>query len=149
MTLEKLQNEMISAMKSHNKARKDVISSLVSAVKKAAIDKMCKDNITEDLVNEVILKEKKTVQEMIYTCPVERQELLEEYKSKLAVIDEFAPKLVTDVTEIENMIVDLVQVAGVEMSKSNKGQIMKIVMPVMKGKADMKIVNQVISGLLK
>lgn len=149
MTLEKLQNEMVSAMKSHNKARKDVISSLVSAVKKAAIDKMCKDNITEDLVNEVILKEKKTVQEMIDTCPVERQELLEEYKSKLAVIDEFAPKLVTDVIEIENMIVDLVQGAGVEMSKSNKGQIMKIVMPVMKGKADMKIVNQVISGLLK
>lgn len=149
MTLEKLQSEMISAMKSHDKARKDVISSLVSAVKKAAIDKKCKDNITEDLVNEVILKEKKTVQEMIDMCPSERQELLEEYKSKLSVIDEFAPQLMSDETEIKNRIVDIVKNEGVEMDKSHKGQIMKVVMPAMKGKADMKVVNQVISQLLK
>lgn len=149
MTLEKLQSEMISAMKSHDKARKDVISSLVSAVKKAAIDKKCKDNITEDLVNEVILKEKKTAQEMIDSCPAERNELLEEYKWKLSVIDEFAPQLMTDEKDIEDMVVDLVQVAGIEMNKPNKGQIMKIVMPVMKGKADMKVVNQVIGNLLK
>jgi len=136
-------------MKSHDKARKDVISSLVSAVKKAAIDKKCKDNITEDLVNEVILKEKKTAQEMIDSCPAERSELLEEYKWKLSVIDEFAPQLMTDEKDIENMVVDLVQIAGIEMNKSNKGQIMKIVMPVMKGKADMKVVNQVIGNLLK
>lgn len=149
MTLEKLQIEMIYAMKSHDKARKEVISSLVSAVKKAAIDKKCKDNITEELVNEVILKEKKTVQEMIDSCPEERNELLEQYKFNLSIIDEFAPQLMTDEKEIEGMVVELLRVAGVEMIKSNKGQIMKIVMPEMKGKADMKIVNQVIGNLLK
>lgn len=149
MTLEKLQIEMISAMKSHDKARKEVISSLVSAVKKAAIDKKCKDNITEELVNEVILKEKKTVQEMIDSCPEERNELLELYKFNLSIINEFAPQLMTDEKEIESMVIELLRVAGVEMIKSNKGQIMKIVMPEMKGKADMKIVNQVIGNLLK
>ena len=61
MTLETLQAAMIAAMKERNKARKDSISSLISAVKKAAIDKMCRDDISEELVNEVILKEKKTV----------------------------------------------------------------------------------------
>lgn len=101
------------------------------------------------MVNEVILKEKKTVQEMIDTCPSVRQELLEEYKSKLSVIDEFAPQLMSDETEIKNRIVDLVKNEGVEMDKSHKGQIMKVVMPAMKGKADMKVVNQVISQLLK
>ena len=149
MTLEKLQIEMIYAMKSHDKARKEVISSLVSAVKKAAIDKKCKDNITEELVNEVILKEKKTVQEMIDSCPEERNELLELYKFNLSIINEFAPQLMTDEKEIEGMVIELLRVAGVEMIKSNKGQIMKIVMPEMKGKADMKIVNQVIGSLLK
>ena len=64
MTLEKLQAEMVTAMKDKNKARKDTISSLIGAVKKTAIDKKCKDNITEALVDEVILKEKKTVQEI-------------------------------------------------------------------------------------
>ena len=81
MTLEKLQTAMVAAMKEKNKTRKDAISSLISAVKKAAIDKMCKDNITESLVNDVILKEKKTIQEMIDTCPLDRKQLLQNTKN--------------------------------------------------------------------
>ena len=149
MTLEILQAAMIAAMKEKNKARKDTISSLIGAVKKTAIDKMCKDNITEDLVNEVILKEKKTVQEMIDGCPAERTELLQEYKDRMAVIDEFAPKLMTDVDEIRNTITSLLSNAQIEPVKTNKGQIMKVVMPAMKGKADMKVVNTVIAEMLR
>ena len=47
MTLEILQKEMITAMKAGNKLRKEVISSLISTVKKTAIDEKCKDNITK------------------------------------------------------------------------------------------------------
>lgn len=36
---------MIAAMKARDKVRKDAISSLVSAAKKAAIDEGCRDNI--------------------------------------------------------------------------------------------------------
>ena len=56
MTLEKLQAEMIAAMKSKNKLRKETISSMVQAVKKFSIDNMCKDNITEEQIDAVILK---------------------------------------------------------------------------------------------
>lgn len=149
MTLEKLQTEMIAAMKAQNKPRKETISALVSAVKKAAIDKKCKENITEDLVNEVILKEKKTVQEMIDTCPTAREDLLNEYEHRLAVINEFAPKLMTDEKEIELVIIGLLAEKQIEAVKNSKGQIMKAVMPVMKGKADMKIVNQVLAKIIK
>ena len=150
MTLEKLQSEMIAAMKEKNKPRKDTISSLIGAIKKVAIDKKCKDNITEELVNEVILKEKKTVQEMIDTCPKERTELLQEYTDRLNVINEFAPKLVTDKDEIKRMILSsLPDASEIEINKSNKGIIMKHVMPAIKGKADMKIVNEVLGELLK
>ena len=69
MTLEQLQKDMITAIKTGNKNRKEVISSLVSAVKKAGIDNGCKDNITEDLIAQVLLKEQKTAKEMIDTCP--------------------------------------------------------------------------------
>lgn len=149
MTLEVLQAAMVSAMKNKDKARKDTISSLIGAVKKTAIDKKCKDNITETLVDEVILKEKKTVQEMIDGCPAERTELLQEYKNRMVVIDEFAPKLMTDAAKIQNVIIALLSNAQIESVKENKGQIMKIVMPAMKGKADMKIVNTVIAEMLK
>ena len=86
MTLEKLQAEMIAAMKSKNKLRKETISSIVQAVKKFGIDNMCKDNITEEQINAVILKEKKTMQEMIDTCPEDREDLSRDYKSKMMII---------------------------------------------------------------
>ena len=149
MTLETLQAAMIAAMKERNKERKETISSLIGAVKKTAIDKLCKDNITEDLVNEVILKEKKTVQEQIDTCPASREDLLNEYKSRLEVINEFAPKLMTDEKEIRNVITTLLASTSIPPVKSSKGQIMKVVMPAMKGKADMKIVNKVIMEMLE
>ena len=149
MKLETLQAEMITAMKNKDKVRKDTLSSLISAVKKAAIDKMCKDNITEELVNEVILKEKKTVQEMIDTCPVERNELLQEYTARFKVIEEFAPVLMTDEEEIKNVITTILSDAQIEAIKANKGQIMKTVMPVLKGKVDMKIANKVLTDIIR
>ena len=127
-------------MKAKNKVRKDTISSIVSAVKKAAIDNKCKDNITEELVNTVILKEQKTMQEMIDTCPADRTDLLTEYKEKMTIITEFAPKLLTDPDEIKTFIEE----TGIELIKANRGQIMKA----LKGKADMKIANGVVGGML-
>lgn len=149
MTLDVLQKEMIVAMKNNNKLRKDTISSIISSIKKTAIDKRCKDNITEELVNEVILKEKKIVQEMINGCPNSREDLLNEYEHRLAVILDYAPKLLEDKEEIIKCIQNLLLETNVELLKSNKGQIMKIVMPAMKGKADMQVVNKVISDMLK
>lgn len=140
MTLEVLNAEMIAAMKNKNKLRKDVISSMVQAVKKYGIDNMCKDNITEEQIDAVILKEKKTVQEMIDTCPADRTEILVEYKAKMAIIDEFAPKLMTDETEIKAFVEGL----GIELIKANRGQIMSA----LKGKADMKAANKVVGGML-
>lgn len=145
MNLEVLQKEMIAAMKAKNKSRKDTLSSLISAVKKTAIDEKCKDNIKEDLVNRVLLKEKKTVQEMIDTCPAEREDLLNEYKSRMAIINEFAPKMMSE-DEVKNAIYDIL--ATVDTSKSNKGMIMKIVMPKLKGKADGNLINKVVDGIL-
>lgn len=140
MTLEVLNAEMIAAMKNKNKIRKDVISSMVQAVKKYGIDNMCKDNITEEQIDAVILKEKKTIQEMIDTCPADRTEILAEYNAKMAIIDEFAPKLMTDETEIKAFVEGL----GIELIKANRGQIMGA----LKGKADMKAANKVVGGML-
>ena len=80
MQMEQLQKDMIAAMKAKDKPRKEAISSLVSAVKKAAIDAGCRDDIKEDMVDQVILKELKTVKEQIDTCPAEREDLKAEYQ---------------------------------------------------------------------
>ena len=149
MTLENLQKEMIQAMRNKDTIRKSVLSSAVSAVKNAAIAKQCRDNIDESLVNEVLLKEKKTLLEQIETCPADRTEKRTEYEEKLAILEEYCPKLLDNPVEIEDIVCKLCGECHAELSKNNRGAIMKIVMPYFKGKADMKVVNQVVGGLLK
>lgn len=147
MTLEMLEKEMTKARRNRDTVRITAISGLVNAVKVAAINERCKDNITEEFVNNILIKEQKTVQEMIDTCPADRTDLMKEYKNRMAIVKEFAPQLLTDATEIKNQIMDAIN-GEVEFTKSNKGKIMKIIAPIFKGKADMKIVNQVIGEML-
>ena len=87
---------------------------------------------------------------MIDTCPKEREDLLYKYQIRMAIISEFAPKLVTDKDEIKRMILQVLPDSSeININKANKGQIMKVVMPAMKGKAEMKLVNEVLGELLK
>lgn len=148
MTLETLKSEMIVAMKSGDKFRKNVISTVIAQIKNVAIDKNCRDNITEALVDEVLLKAKKTAQEQIDTCPADRIETLAEYVKQYDIIDEFAPKLITDEDEIHNLILDTIN-NELEFTKANRGKIMKIIAPTFKGKVDMGVVNKVIGGMLE
>ena len=141
LTLEILQAEMITAMKNKDKLRKDTISSLVQAIKKFEIDNKCKDNITNEQLSSVILKEKKIMQEMIDTCPADRTDTLAEFNARMAIINEFAPSLMDN----EDAIKTFIQNLGIEPIKSNRGEIMKA----LKGKADMKIANQVVSKMLQ
>ena len=73
MTLEALRKDMVAAMKAKDKTTNEAVSSLVSAVKKAAIDEGCREDVPEALVDRVILKEMKTVKEQLDTCPDSRQ----------------------------------------------------------------------------
>ncbi len=143
MQMEQLQKDMIAAMKAKDKPRKEAISSLVSAVKKAAIDAGCRDDIKEDMVDQVILKELKTVKEQIDTCPAEREALKAEYQFRYDVIQEYAPSLMSE-EEIRNFIME--KFADI-VAQKNKGMIMKNVMPELKGKADGKLINQVVAKL--
>lgn len=124
MQIETLQKDMISAMKAREKNRKDAISSLISAVKKTAIDEGCRDDIKEELVDRVILKELKTVKEQIDSCPADRTDLLEEYKCRYDVINEYAPQLLS-AEEVEQILKE--KFSDV-LASGNKGQIMKTVM---------------------
>lgn len=149
MTLEKLQSEMIQAMKNKDKLRKSVLSGMIDAVKKASMTNNGRVDITEQLVNEVLLKYKKTVQEQIDTCPTDRTETLEEYKAQMAIVAEFAPSLITDETEIRYLILDIINNEH-EFSKSNRGVLMKILAPVLKKcNVDMSIASKVLGGMLQ
>ena len=148
MILEYLQREMTIAMKESDTELRDVLRSAIGAIKKVAIDKRCE--ITEELINEVLIKEAKILQEQIDTCPVERQEMAEEYGNKLFKLKAYLPKIMNDPEEIRAIVIGELAAAGIESVKANKGVVMKTLMPIFKKlNADMKIVNQVITEELE
>ena len=97
------------------------------------------------MANEAILKEVKTVKEQIDTCPADRADLLEEYKKRYEIMSEFAPKMLSK----EEISAILQEKFADVLATKNKGQIMKAVMSELKGKADGKLINQVVAELTK
>ena len=145
MDIKTLQKDMIAAMKNKDKPRKESISALIQAVKKMAIDEGCRDDIPTEMVDRVILKEMKTVKEQIDSCPADRTDLKDEYQARYDVIAKYAPKLM-DASEIKAY---LTEKHADLIASGNKGQIMKTIMPELKGKADGKVINQVVAELCK
>ncbi len=143
MQFKQLQDDMIAAMKARDKVRKDAISTLVSAAKKVAIDEGCRDDIKEELVDRVILKEIKSVKEQLETCPESRADLRAEYQARYDIFIEYAPQMMS-AEEVEKFITE--KFAEVVAGK-NKGLIMKNVMPELKGKAEGSVINQVVAKL--
>ena len=145
MDLKTLQTAMITAMKEKDKVTKDAVSGLIAAIKKVAIDEGVRDNITEELVDRVILKELKSTKEQIDSCPEGREELKAQYQANYDIIEKYAPKLLSE-EEIKAIITK--KFSDV-LASGNKGLIMKTVMAELKGKADGKLINKVVGELAK
>ncbi|MCR5830341.1 MAG: GatB/YqeY domain-containing protein [Lachnospiraceae bacterium] len=139
-----LQKDMMQAMKDHNKVKKDALSALVSATKKLAIDAGCRDDIPDEMTDQAILKEIKSIKEQIDTCPDSRAELKEEYTARLNVFEEYAPKMLS-AEEIEKIIRE--KFADV-IASGNKGMVMKAVMGELKGKAEGKLINETVAKIM-
>ena len=148
-TMEQLTNEKFQAMKSHDQARVDVLTSAINTIKNMAIAAKCKDNISKELIMEGLRKEQKTWQEMVDSCPLDRVEILANYKERLKIIKTFVPQLITDELEITNFVKTVAEKNEIELTKANKGKLMKIIMPMAKGGYDAAVVNKVIEGLLQ
>ena len=137
MNVKTLINDMYAAMKNGDTEKKAVLSSLLSNIKNMAIDQKCKDNISDELINKAILKEIKTVKEQIDACPAARTDLLEKYKEDLFILEEYAPKMLS-----EDEVKDILSTKFTDViATKNRGLIMKTIMPELKGKADGKMIQ--------
>lgn len=143
--IELVRSQMMAAMKSGDKQRKDALSLLLSALKKKQIDKRA--DLTQDEENEVVYREIKEAQETLDTTPASRPDILDECNARIAVYGEFAPALM-DEGEIKAAIAGVLKELGIEKPEvKDKGKIMKALMPLVKGKADGKLVNDLVGGV--
>ena len=145
--IELVRAAMVEAMKAKDKDRKDSLSMLLSALKNAEIDK--RSPLTEDEANAVIKKELKQTKETRDTAPADRTDIIEEARKRMEVYQEFAPADLTvdQITEIINGVLKELEIEA--PTAKDKGRIMKVLMPLVKGKADGKVVNEVLAGMMK
>lgn len=145
--IEEVRTQMVAAMKNKDKERKDVLSLLLAALKNLSIDKRA--DLTEEEENTVILKEIKQINELLEQTPSDRTDIIEQCKFRISVLEEFAPKMLSE-DEIKDIIKEVISSIGIEEPKaSDKGKIMKELMPKVKGKADGKMVNQLVADIIK
>ena len=102
---------MVEAMKAKDKARKDSLSMLLSALKNAQIDK--REPLTEDEENAVVKKEIKSTQETYDLAPADRDDIRSEAAARIAVYKEFAPEDMS-VEQIREVIAAVLSELGLE-----------------------------------
>ena len=145
--IETVRAAMVAAMKAQDKPRKNALSMLLSALKNAEIDK--REPLTEDEANVVVKKEIKQTQETYDTAPADRQDIRDEAAVRLAVYKEFAPADMS-AEQIREVIAQVLAELNIEApTAKDKGAIMKVLMPRVKGKADGKVVNETLASMLK
>ena len=145
--IDEVRAAMVAAMKAKDKVRKDSLSMLLSALKNAEIDK--RSPLTEEEENAVVKKELRQSKETYDLAPEERQDIREEMAARIAVYKEFAPEDMS-AEQIAQVIKEVLAELGIEKPVgADKGKIMKVLMPRVKGKADGKLVNETLAGMMK
>ena len=145
--IEEVRSDMFKAMKAGDKETKESLSMLLAALKNKAIDKRA--DLTAEEEVQVILKEIKQTKEALEMTPADRTDIIEECTKRLAVLEQYAPKMM-DEAEIREVIKTVLTETGIDApTAKDKGKIMKVLMPKVKGKADGKLVNDIFTTFLQ
>ena len=145
--IDEVRADMVKAMKAKDKDTKETLSMLLAALKNKAIDK--REDLTPEEETQVSLKEIKQTKETLDMTPADRTEIIEECNKRLAVLEQYAPKMM-DEAEIKEVVASVLAEMGLDApTAKDKGKIMKNLMPKVKGKADGKLVNEIVSTFMK
>ncbi len=141
-----IRGEMVAAMKAKDKQRKDVLSLLLAELKNVEINN--RTPLTDEEGDQVILKQIKQLNETLSMTPADRQDIIDECNFSISVLKEYAPKMM-DEGEIKTVIEETLRELSIDKpTPKEKGAIMKVLMPKVKGKADGKLVNEVLAGFM-
>ncbi len=144
--IDEVRSAMVAAMKAGDKETKETLSMLLAALKNKAIDK--RSDLTAEEEIQVIMKEIKQTKETLEMTPADREEIVVECKKRLAVLEQYAPQLMSE-DEIREVITATLSELEIETpTAKDKGRIMKVLMPKVKGKADGKLVNDILLSLM-
>lgn len=138
---EKLNQDIKEAMKSGNADKLGVLRMLNAALKNQAITKGKDAVLTEEEAVQVLMREAKKRKESVEAFTKGgRPDLADKEKSELVFFDVYLPKQMGR----EEVVATVEKVLAGLADKSNQGLVMKAVMQELKGKADGKIISEVV-----
>ena len=143
MALKKqLLTDLKAAMKAKDKVRKSTITLIRAAILQEEKDKQI-DNLEDSDIEAIISKQYKQRKDSLKEFEkAGRDDLIEQTKAEMAIIEDYLPKQLSP-DEIGTIVEDTIQEIGAESMK-DMGKVMKAIMPKVKGKADGKVVNQIV-----
>ena len=142
---EKLLDDMKTAMKSGNKVALETLRMLRSQLKNASIAKG--EDLSEDNVMSVLSKEAKKRKESLELYKQGgREDLAEKEEMEMQIIMSYLPEALSE-DELEK-IVDKAVVETEADSLRDMGKVMGLVMPQVKGRADGKVVQEMVKKKL-
>lgn len=143
---ERLLEDLKLAMKSQDKVKLSVIRMVKAAIQMDEIAK--KRELTDDEVVSILAKQIKTRKESIQEfAKANRNDLVEQNEVEIEILNAYMPKMMEE-AEIEALINEVfakVNPTGV----NDIGRVMKEIAPLVKGKADMSLVNSLIKKHLE
>lgn len=142
---ELLVQDMKKAMKDGDVVSKTAIQMARSAV--LQVEKDTKVTLDDDGIVEIIAKE---VKKRMDTLPdfekSNRQDLIDNLKAEIEVLKKYLPQQLSE-SEIEKIVKEAISSTGATSAKEI-GKVMQAVMPKTRGKADGKLINQIVKKLL-
>lgn len=143
--LEKLKNDLVTAMKEKDKERLNTLRAVKGAIQLEKINN--KKEETDDLLLDVVNKQIKMRKDSISEFEkAERQDLIDSYQREIDILNEYMPKSLTE-EEIEEIIVKSIEKTGASTIK-DLGLVMREATPLLKNKCDMKSVTEKIKNKL-
>ncbi len=142
---EKLQKELIEAMKAHDKKKIDVIKLVKATIQNEEIS--TKKELSDEEVLSIITKQVKMRKDAISDFEkAGRQDLIDQYNSEIELLNEYLPKELTEeeAMQIIDEAFNLVNPTG----PSDMGKIMKEVSPKLKNRFDMGKASKIIKDKL-
>lgn len=144
--LTQLRKENMQAMKDHDTVKKGVLSLVISAI--ALAEKEGGKVLTKDEELTYVQRELKQTREALAETPASRQDLIDETKKKIEILESYLPKQMSE-DEIRAAIEKIMAENNLEPVKKSQGVIMKSMMAQYKGKIDGKMVSKILGTILK
>ncbi|MDA8212691.1 MAG: GatB/YqeY domain-containing protein [Clostridia bacterium] len=144
---DRLVADMKDAMKAkqEGKLRLSVIRMARASIKNAEIDK--KRELSEEEVIEVLAREVKMRRDSIEEyVKANRQDVVDQLNEEIRILMPYLPEQLSE-TEIRSLVQEALQATGAQGPRE-MGKVMGYLMPKVKGKADGKLVNQIVKEAL-